>query len=414
MEDGKTIDGEPPQNNNGPNNRRRGRRKQQAREAPATVRVLPPASPARPRRRHFGLLISFVLVVLLPTAVSFAYLYMRAADQYASTVGFAVRKEEGGSSADLLGGLSLLAGSSSSSDTDILYEFIQSQELVERINARLDLKTIYAKPASDFVFGYDPEGSIEDLVDFWGRMVRIYYDSGTGLIELLVLAFEPQDAQRIAQMVFDESSAMINELTAIAREDMMQYARTDLDDAVERLKQAREAVTAFRSRTQIVNPTADIQGQMGLLSNLQQQLAEALIELDLLADTARDGDPRTELATRKIAVIKARIADERRKFGVGDGVQGGEDYATLVAEYERLNVDLEFAENAYTAALSAFDQARAEAVRQSRYLAAYVKPTLAQKAEYPRRLMLGGIGALFLLLTWAIGALIYYSIRDRR
>ena len=58
--------------------------------------------------------------------------------------------------------------------------------------------------------------------------------------------------------------------------------------------------------------------------------------------------------------------------------------------------------------------ARAEANRQSRYLAAYVKPTLAQEAEYPERakllLILGG----FLMLLWVIGVLIYYSLRDRR
>ncbi len=62
----------------------------------------------------------------------------------------------------------------------------------------------------------------------------------------------------------------------------------DLDLALERLKAAREALTAFRLANQIVDPNADIQGQMGLLNTLQAQQAEALIEFDLLrADRQR-------------------------------------------------------------------------------------------------------------------------------
>ncbi|MEM9426502.1 MAG: sugar transporter, partial [Pseudomonadota bacterium] len=101
----------------------------------------------------------------------------------------------------------------------------------------------------------------------------------------------------------------------------------------------------------------------------------------------------------------------RRKLG-RDG--DGEDYATTLAEFERLAVDREFAEQAYTAALATYDQALAEARRKSRYLAAYIRPTLAEASEFPRREVLLGLLAFFLISAWAIAVLIYYSVRDRR
>jgi capsular polysaccharide transport system permease protein len=208
---------------------------------------------------------------------------------------------------------------------------------------------------------------------------------------------------------------MINRLSAIARSDATRYASADLEQAVERLKAAREATTAFRNRTQIVDPRADIQGQVGLVNTLQAQLAEALIELDLLRETARDNDPRIAQAERRIDVIGRRITAERRKFGAGAAAdEDEEDYASLVAEFERLAVDLEFAEQAYRSALSAYDGALAEAQRQSRYLAAHITPTRAESARFPQRWVLLGLVAFFLTLAWSIMALIYYSIRDRR
>lgn len=403
-----------PKGNGGRKSGSRGGKGKKGIPEPTVIAVKPVAGPARAKRRHWGVLLSFVLCVLVPTAVAGWYLWVRAVDQYESTVGFSVRKEEVGSSIDVLGGLTQLTGASSS-DTDILYQFIQSQELVAGVDARLNLRTLYAAPRDqDPVFALAPGASIEDLVSYWTRMVKVYYEPGTGLIELSVRAFSAVDAQTIATAIFEESAVMINRLSAIAREDATRYAREELDLAVERLKVAREAVTAFRSRTQIVDPSADIQGQMGLLNTLQAQLADALIELDLLRETTREGDPRVAQATRRIDVIRARIADEREKFGTGGAAIAGADYATLVAEFERLSVDREFAEEAYKAALSAYDAALAEAQRKSRYLAAHVAPTLAETPRYPQRLVLTGLTAVFLLLGWAIAVLVYYSIRDRR
>lgn len=374
------------------------------------VKSVIPEATMKPR--HYIVLLTFVLFVVIPAAVTYWYLETRATDQFASTVGFSVRKEEASSPTDFLGGISGIS-SGNSSDTDILYEFIQSQQLVKSIDENLDLYTLYSKPENDPVFSFDPEAPIEDLVDYWSRMVKIYYDAGTGLIELRVLAFSPEDAQLIAIEIFDLSNKMINELSDIAREDTTDYARNELEIAFERLKIARQAVTEFRNRNNIVDPSADIQGQMGLLNTLQQQLAESMIDLDLLTDVTRDTDPRIEQAKRKIQVIKGRISEERQKFGLGEG-NDEEAYSMLVGQYEVLTVDREFAERTYFTALATYDAAVSEASQQSRYLAAYVKPTLAESSQYPKRLTIFGLALVFILMIWSIAVLVAYSVKDRR
>lgn len=381
-----------------------------AKPAPAQS---PTASVARVKRRHWALAASFVIMVLVPIGISAAYLWNRAADQYISRVGFSVRTEEASSAIELLGGITSLSGSSSS-DTDILYQFLQSQELVRRIDNQLDLRGIWSRvdPEQDPYFAFRPPGTIEDLVEHWSRKVRIYYDGGTGLIDLDVLAFDPVDARAIAQAIFEESNAMINQLSAVAREDAISYARDELEQAQARLTDARVALAEWRNQNQTVDPTDDTQGQMGLVTNLQAQLAEALIEFDILRDTTRENDPRITQAERRIAVIEERIAAERSVLGTNSST--GIAFADLVGEYERLVVDQEFAEQAYTTSLAAFDGARNEARRQSRYLAAHVRPTLAEASEYPDRPTILITISLLLFLLWSVLALVAYSLRDRR
>lgn len=379
------------------------------------IPVLPPAPAARLRNRHRSIFVSLFLVVVIPMLVTMWYLSTRAIDQYESKLSFSVRKEQSESALDVMGGLAQLSGSGGSSDADVLYQFIQSQALISKIDEQFDLRQIYSAGHSrDPIFSLKRDATIEELVAYWDNIVRIHYDRGTGIIDLRILAFDPAQAQIIAQEILRESADQINKLSKVAREDSMQYAREELDLAVERLTSARQALTQFRLRTQIVDPFADLQGQMGLMNTLQAELASSLINLGLLRNSVTEDDPRLAQGERRIQVIEAQIAEERAKFGVGGEGPGGEDYATLVAEFERLSVDREFAEESYKLALSAHDAAQAEASRQSRYLVAHIEPTLAESSEYPQIPLILGIVFGFLLLFWAISILVFYSIRDRR
>lgn len=382
-------------------------------EGAAPPDMAPPVPAAQMRRRHWGLIVSFLIVVVVPLLVTAWYLWAVAEDQYGSITGFTVRQDEGQGASDLLGGLAALTGGNAAGDSEILYEFIQSQALIRRIDADLDIRGHYSTFwEADPVFALRPGASIEDLEDYWGRIVRVSHDQGAGLLEVRVRAFDPDMARAIATDIVARSQDMINDLNAQAREDAMRFAMSDLEDAVARLSVARAALTSFRTRNQIVDPEVDIQGRMGVMNNLQQQLAQSLIELDLLAGTASPSDPRLLQAQRRIDVIQERLVREREDVAQGATVTG-QDYPSLIAEFEGLLVEREFTEQNYRAALAAMDIARDAVARQSRYLATYIRPTLAETAEYPRRDVILGLVALFTLLSWAVGCLIFYSIRDR-
>ena len=368
------------------------------------------------RRRHLGLMLSFVVCVLAPLMVIGFYMVAVAKDQYSSLAGFTVRQEEGGSASSLLGGLAGLTGAGGGSDGDILYKFILSQALIQAVEKNVGLREHYSSNwSTDPIFSLSPDAKIEDLEEYWSSVVRVSFDRSSGLTEMRVLAFTPDKAREIATEILRLSQNMINGLNEQAREDAMRYARVDLEEAVARLKASREALTTYRTTNQLVDPESDIQGRMGVMNNLQQQLAQGLIDFDLLIGTISEGDPRLRQAQRLIEVIRERIAAERDQLSSGGTQEGGtgDDYPELIAEYEGLVVDREFAEESYRAALAALDIARANASRQSRYLATFIQPTLAQTSEYPRRTAIFGMAALFLLLGWSVVALVYYSIRDR-
>jgi capsular polysaccharide transport system permease protein len=363
------------------------------------------------RPRHWVMLASFLLAVVLPLALTAGYLWTRAADQYHSEVAFSVRSEEATSAAAGLIGAITNVGTGSATDADILFEYIRSQKIVEEIDRELDLRTIYNRPENDPVFALGGNATMEDLVAYWRRMVTVSFETANGIIHVRADAFAPEDAQTISRAILDRSSALVNQLAVQAREDAIRYAREELDEAEENLRLMRARLAEFRRANRMVDPAADAAGQSGLLNALQNQLAQALVERDVLLTYAGEGDQRVVQANRRIDAITARIEEERTSLGVV-GVESA--LPDVIGAYEELRVDLEFANTTYTQALAALSAARAEARRQSRYLAPHIQPTLAESPLYPRRLLLTGLTGMFLLLGWGVLMLIYYNVRDNR
>ncbi|MGP9791890.1 sugar transporter [Roseinatronobacter sp. NSM] len=369
---------------------------------------------ARWRMRHRGLLFSFFLCVLAPVSVTAGYMLFFAQPQYASQSGFVVRQDDSSSASQLLGGLGQMLGSAGVSNSDLLFEFIQSEAIVRRVQNSLDLRAHYAQSwPLDFIFSIPPDVTMETLVNFWRRMVRLDYDKSSGVLMVEVRARDPETAQLVSRLVISESEAMINTLNAAARRDSVANTEADLAAAIEGLRTAREAMVAFQARTQILDPQADIQGRMGVLANLQQQQAQSIVEYDLLLQTSPSSDPRLRQLSRRINVIEDRIARERESFAAQDVTADNTDYPTLLAQYEGLRVDVAFAEEIYRAALTALTQARTNAERQQLFVATFIEPNLPEVATHPRGALLTALTGFFAMMFWAVGMLVYYSLRDR-
>jgi len=380
----------------------------------AKIALMPsPVKKPGPRTRHILVIISFIFMFVLPLAASVTYLYGFSADQYHSQTAFSVRSEEFSNPLDVLGAFTQ-TGSSTSADSEILNDYILSQPMVEALDAELQLREIFNRYPDDFVFSLGEAAAIEDLVRYWQRMVSVSVNSSSGVLELEVKAFTAEDSHLLAQAIIGKSVALINDLSLIAREDATKFAREDLETAETRLKAIRLNVRNFRNAAQIIDPEADIASQMGVLSVLENRLADALVEREVLSSYAAPEDPRATQMDIRIQAIRSQIAAEKGNIGALGSGTDGRPLSDVIGEYEELLVDLEFSQTAYTAALIAEEQARAEARRKSRYLAIHIAPTLSQSPQYPQRFVMSLLAAVFLFAAWAVLVLIGYNVRDRR
>lgn len=394
---------------------------EQDKKAPAKGKVLTLSNTAtvnkhsqaqKPRRSK--LLWSFVLCALLPIMAATAYYMTIATDRYAARAGFSIRGIDTSAGIDGIGALTGLASSgSTTSDSYIVLSYLASRELVEAVDAELDLRGVYSSAEIDPLSRLARDANVEDFLKYWNRRIHTQFDPSSGIIEFEVQSFSPTYSRDISDAVLRLTQALVNDLSANARRDALRFAREEVELQEVRLRDALSAIRDFRASEQSVDPSASAALEIQLIASLESRLIDLNARISALRQTLDEDAPSLNALRRNAEALEAQIVERRR--AIGNNVLDGAGISAVtqqLALYEELEVERSLGQQAYASALVSLEQARRDADRQQRYLAIHLRPQAAQSAEYPRSLRNLLVLGFALISAWGIGALITYSVRD--
>jgi capsular polysaccharide transport system permease protein len=368
------------------------------------------------RLRHAVIVASFFLMVAAPAALATVYMVFIAADQYHSSASFSVRSIDSAGAGDLMGMFSQATSSSTVSDSYILIDFVRSERMLEAVEKKFDLEAIYAARGLDYFYGLASGRPVEDRLAFWRSMVDINFDHASGIMQLQVKAFDPKQSQEIAKFVIEQSDALVNNLSAVARDGVLKSAQEEVMIAETRLAQARVGVRQYRDQSQEVDPVEGAKLAAQLIGGLEAQLVQLNSDLATARTQMSDDTPRIRVMKARIASVEEQLESEKQRLGsgtVGSDGASNSDVAGRIQQFEALETEREFAERAYTASLASLEKARLDANNRQRYLAVFIEPTLSQLAQYPSRFLNALLVTLGLLFAWSVLVMGYYNIRDR-
>lgn len=369
------------------------------------------------RWRHAIIGGAFLGLVAVPAALASLYMAFVAADQYHSTTSFAVRSIEGGNATDILGMFTQTSSGSTVSDSYILMDYILSERMVAAADRKFKLEDVYATRGLDYFYGIGSALPIEDKLAYWRDMVSVNFDHASGIMEVMVKAFDPKQSQEIAQFIVDQSDSLVNSLSLSARNDVLRAAQDEVLAGEARLAKARAALRDYRDKSQEISPEEGAKLAVQLIGGLEEDLTKLNADLAAAKSQMSEDTPRIRVLKTRIESLEQQLAIERQRLGTGERSTSTDpnapDVAGRIAQFEELETEREFAERAYTAALSSLEKARIEANNRQRYLALFIEPTLSEMAQYPARLLNSLLVVLGLLFAWGIGVMSYYNIRDR-
>ena len=298
--------------------------------------------------------------------------------------------------------------SAAQSESFSVGDYMVSHDAVDALQGKFDLVSIFRRPEADQLARlWWPDPSAETLLWYYRRQVSVTYNEDTGITTVKALAFRPEDARALVRALLSLGEDRVNEFNERAVQDTVRVAQREVDTAEKRVGRAQEALTAFRMRERDIDPERTSTAQLALVHGLQQQLAQSRAQLAGLSASVREDSPQFVALRDRIRALEGQIASESGRLTGENGA-----LAPVLASYEQLTLQSEFARTSYTSALTALENARLQAMRQQLFIVNVVRPNLPQRALFPRSTMLVATVFLGTLLCYSIGWLIVAGMRE--
>lgn len=362
-------------------------------------------NPALVRQR-----ISRAVVIASLSAV--AYWGLLASDRYVSEAHIIIQKTDlaSGQSMDFS---TLLAGAVGGSKTDqlLLRDNLLSMDTLNKLDAKLDLRSHYSDSAHDLVsrlwFKDTPQ---EKFHQYFLSRVSIEFDDYAGVLVIKAQGYDPKTAHAIATMLVEEGERTMNALGHRLAREQVAFVEKQVAESAIRFQKARSAVLAYQNRKGMVSPQSTAENLAGVINRLDAQRTELQTRRNSLLGYLSANAPSVVDLDMQIAALEKQMSKEQARLTS----PGGKTLNRDVEEFQRLEMAAAFAQDVYKTALMALEQNRVEATRTLKKVSLVQTPTLPQYPMEPRRLYNLTLFILLTLLVAGVAHLLAAIIRDHK
>ena len=388
--------------------------------AALTTAAAPAAPPASSRAsvrrlwkklRRWAKKRAFITSLVAPIVLAFLYFILMASPMYISQASFAIRTADNAApSGTDLAAMFLKAPGSTGNDAYIINDYIQSLDIAQDIDRELGVIKHYSSRKYDIVSRLWQKPTQDEFLTFWQRVVVPHLNVDTGIIKLNVRAYDPQMAQKITRAVIARSEALVNAMNERAQGDAVKLAREEVTRAEGRIRAAQAAMREFRDRHDLLDPTITASGLLQLVTTLEAEASALRTQIAEAQSFMRHDAPALTSLNQRLSAVEKQLAAEKARVAGQQSPQG--NLNAIVAEYQDLTIEAEFAQKQLVSAMASLEQARIQQAAQSRYVVAYQQPTLPDESLYPRPYLFTLYIFLGTFILLGIVSLIWASIRE--
>lgn len=353
-----------------------------------------------------------LLMIGLPLVVCSLYLGFVAKDRYVSESRVIVKDAGHSATAGLNLGALLGGGADASTHDDavLLKEYIESPDMLAKLDAQLKFKDAFGHSGLDVFSHVRHDATREELLRFYLRRVAVDVDDKTGILVIRTEGFTPAYSQEFNEAVLSQSENFLNELSHKISRSEEGFARGEVDRSYDEVKSARDLVLEFENRTGMLDPTASAEAGGRMVVEMETKQSELEAELRNMQTFLNDDSPQIVAKKSALAALVTQIGIEKAKLSAPSGGKMNR----LAAQYAELKARLQFTMDLYKVSLSTFEKARIESSHKAKSLAIIVSPSLPEEAEYPRKFHVLASLVMGLLLLFGVVKLAQAIIEDHR
>ena len=349
----------------------------------------------------------WVAVALAIVAVT-GYWSLWATDRYVSEANVVLQSAQIGQ--PTFNFASILKGGSAH-DLLMLRDHLLSVDMLKKLDGELGMRQHYSDKQIDMFSRLSAaDVPLESFHRYYLKRVSAELDEHAQVLRIRVQAYTPEMAQRIAVMLLTEGEAHMNAMGQRLAAEQVRFIERQVEELNRRANEARNALLAYQNEHGLVSPTGTVEGISSIVASLEAELAKLSAQRKALASSHSERSPEMIRLNAQIRALRDQIIGERARLAG----HSGDALNKVSSGYESLRMQLEFALELYSSALTALETTRVEAARTLQQISILQAPTLAEYSAEPRRAYNVAVFTILAVLGGLIGHLMIAIIRDHR
>lgn len=346
----------------------------------------------------------------LTIAMAVAYWGLVASDRYVSEADVVVDRTDLSGSPSMDFG-ALLTGSKGNHDLLLLREHLLSVDMLKKLDEQLDLRGHYSESSHDVLSRLRGDDiPLERFHEYYLSRVSADVDDFSGVLKIRVQAYTPEFAQKISTELVAEGEHFLNEIAHRLAREQVAFIEEQVEQMGKRVRNARSAVVQFQNAKGLVSPQGTVETLAAISARIEGQISDLKAKRQAMLGYLSPNAPDIAQVDFQIRALDQQKKEEEIRLTSTKG----QALNRVVEEYQRLQLEAEFAQDVYHTAIVALEKGRIEATRTLKKLTIVQSPTLPEYPLEPRRLYNITVFVLAALLVAGIVHLLDAIIRDHK
>lgn len=360
-----------------------------------------------PHWRRYPVLYVAALSVLL----SGVYWLLIASDRYVSEARVVLARSDL-SSGQAMDFASLIGGATGGNRSDQLQlrDHLRSIDMLKKLDAQLKLREHYSSQGDWLLRLWQADAPIERFHQHFQQRVSVELDEFAGVLVISAQAYTPAVAQAISATLLSEGERYMNGLGNALAQEQVKFLEQQVSDLSGRVKTTRAALLAYQNAKGLVSPQSTAENVAAIVGRLEARLAELQTRRTGLLSFLQPGAAQLAEVNAQINAVETQLTRENARLAA----PRGSTLNKAVEEFQRLQMDAEFAQNVLNSALVSLERGRVDATRTLKKVQVMQSANLPEYPLRPRRLYNATVYALAALLLAGVLQLLLAIVRDHQ
>jgi len=309
-------------------------------------------------------------------------------------------------------GLSLLGAANSSQlqDSLVVQEYINSLDMLQRIDEKFHLIAHYKSDELDIIDRLPKDATMEEALEFYRKRVTVFYDETSSILHISFAHTNPKKSQEIVTFMIKQVEDTLNEFNRKKAKKQLEFITKEHQKNKKKLEEASKQLEDYQNKNLLLDPKAEATTSSGIISKLEAQLMQKKIEYQTKRNYLNANNYELTNLKSEIKEIQKALLHAKEQL-TGDGKN---KLNKVLFEYERLKMNLEFALEVYKTSLVQLEKTKLDTIQSAKMLSVLTQPNLPDGYTYPNKPKTFITLLIMLFLTYGIYSMLYAIIKDHK